>query len=32
MHETVPVICEQCNGQGCRECSYSGELLVTITL
>lgn len=29
--EWVPVICDQCNGDMCRNCGYTGELTVLYT-
>ncbi|WP_281216536.1 hypothetical protein [Nocardia xishanensis] len=31
-YEWIPVIHETCNGQGCRDCGFTGELTVRINL
>ncbi|CRY84247.1 hypothetical protein SAMN05421776_12141 [Nocardia farcinica] len=31
-YEWTPVICDACNGQGCRACGDTGELTVRIYL
>lgn len=31
-YESVPVIHEVCNGQGCRLCNHTGEIVVRVKL
>lgn len=30
--EVMPVRCDACNGQSCRQCDWRGEYLITVRL